>query len=204
VPVLSAQADSRPRAEARSSTCMGRIMMSPRSGAMRGPATLLAAGQAVVNARRCRGCPAGRSGSTLASARRGRILQSGFAAGDGGCTGKSVESAYAPPAAPQSARVARRRPADAMRLWSIHPKYLDAKGLVALWREALLARAVLRGRTRGYRHHPQLDRFRSHASPRSAINAYLAAVHAEASARGYAFDRAKVGPVRPVPPIAVT
>ena len=91
-----------------------------------------------------------------------------------------------------------------MRLWSIHPKYLDAKGLVALWREALLARAVLRGRTRGYRHHPQLDRFRSHASPRSAINAYLAAVHAEASARGYAFDRAKVGPVRPVPPIVVT
>ncbi len=47
-----------------------------------------------------------------------------------------------------------------MRLWSLHPKYLDAKGLVALWREALLAQAVLAGRTRGYRHHPQLARFR--------------------------------------------
>lgn len=23
-----------------------------------------------------------------------------------------------------------------MRLWSSHPKYLDAKGIVALWREA--------------------------------------------------------------------
>jgi hypothetical protein len=86
----------------------------------------------------------------------------------------------------------------------LHPRYLDAKGLVALWREALLARAVLRGETRGYRHHPQLERFRSHPSPRLAINAYLSAVHAEARARGYDFDSTKVGPVRHVKPIAVT
>ena len=79
-----------------------------------------------------------------------------------------------------------------MRLWSLHPRYLDAAGLVALWREGLLARAVLRGKTRGYRHHPQLERFRSHASPRSAINRYLAAVLAEAASRGYAFDRRKI------------
>ena len=91
-----------------------------------------------------------------------------------------------------------------MRLWSVHPRYLDSQGLVALWREALLARAVLRGATTGYRHHPQLQRFRSHASPRYAINAYLSAVHAEASSRGYAFDRTKVGPVRSVASIAVT
>ena len=90
-----------------------------------------------------------------------------------------------------------------MRLWSLHPRYLDAKGLVALWREGLLARAVLRGETRGYRHHPQLERFRAHASPRLAINAYLAAVHAEATARGYAFDRSKLGPVRAVEAIPV-
>ena len=76
-----------------------------------------------------------------------------------------------------------------MRLWTLHPRYLDAAGLVALWREGLLARAVLRGRTRGYRHHPQLLRFRSHAAPRSAINRYLAAVLDEAASRGYAFDR---------------
>ena len=91
-----------------------------------------------------------------------------------------------------------------MRLWSLHPKYLDAKGLVALWREALLARAVLRGKTRGYRHHPQLTRFRSHPSPRLAIAAYLAAVHDEAASRGYAFDRRKLGPRRRVRAIAVT
>lgn len=80
-----------------------------------------------------------------------------------------------------------------MRLWTLHPRYLDAQGLVALWREALLARAVLRGRTDGYRQHPQLRRFRSCTSPRTAINRYLALVYAEARSRGYAFDRSKLG-----------
>jgi Pyrimidine dimer DNA glycosylase len=91
-----------------------------------------------------------------------------------------------------------------MRLWSLHPKYLDPQGLVALWREALLARAVLRGMTRGYRHHPQLLRFHSHEMPRHAISTYLGAVYEEATARGYRFDRGKVGSVRRVRPIAVT
>jgi hypothetical protein len=78
-----------------------------------------------------------------------------------------------------------------MRLWSLHPRYLDPQGLVALWRETLLARKVLRGETRGYRHHPQLQRFREARDPLAAIDAYLAAVHAEATARGYAFDASK-------------
>ncbi len=91
-----------------------------------------------------------------------------------------------------------------MRLWTLHPKYLDPQGLVALWREALLARAVLRNETRGYTRHPQLERFKAHAFPRLAINAYLAAVHAEATSRGYAFDRSKIGPLRPVAPIPAT
>jgi hypothetical protein len=67
---------------------------------------------------------------------------------------------------------------------------------VALWREGLLARAVLKGETRGYRHHPQLERFRSHAAPRAAINTYLRVVAAEAAARGYCFDLRKLGPRR--------
>ncbi|HLJ83582.1 MAG TPA: pyrimidine dimer DNA glycosylase/endonuclease V [Candidatus Eremiobacteraceae bacterium] len=78
-----------------------------------------------------------------------------------------------------------------MRLWSLHPKYLDPKGLVALWREALLAQAVLRGETRGYRNHPQLDRFKKSAAPRRNVSNYLAAIHDEACARGYKFDRKK-------------
>ena len=91
-----------------------------------------------------------------------------------------------------------------MRLWSLHPRYLDARGLVAVWREGLLARAVLRGATRGYRNHPQLERFREHASPRRAIDAYLHVICDEADGRGYDFDRRKLGPRRRVKPIAVT
>jgi hypothetical protein len=83
-----------------------------------------------------------------------------------------------------------------MRLWSLHPKYLDPQGLVALWREALLAKAVLGGKTRGYTQHPQLERFKAHAHPRWAVNSYLATICDEAAQRGYAFDHSKVGPVR--------
>ena len=83
-----------------------------------------------------------------------------------------------------------------MRLWSLHPCYLDPRGLVALWREALLARAVLQGKTRGYRHHPQLDRFKLHFAPRAAISTYLSAVHTEAMKRSYAFEAGKIGPNR--------
>ncbi|HET7175569.1 MAG TPA: pyrimidine dimer DNA glycosylase/endonuclease V [Gammaproteobacteria bacterium] len=80
-----------------------------------------------------------------------------------------------------------------MRLWSLHPQYLDAKGLVALWREALLAQAVLAGKTKGYKHHPQLDRFKASRHPRAAIATYLREVHAEALRRGYSFDSKKIG-----------
>jgi hypothetical protein len=80
-----------------------------------------------------------------------------------------------------------------VRLWSLHPKYLDARGLTAVWREALLAQAVLRGRTRGYRHHPQLQRFAESGAPRAAIACYLRAVQAEAAARGYRFDASRIG-----------
>jgi len=80
-----------------------------------------------------------------------------------------------------------------MRLWTLHPKYLDARGLVALWREALLAQKVLRGATRGYKHHPQLLRFSGLANPPAALAAYLKAVHAEAVERHYKFDATKIG-----------
>lgn len=82
--------------------------------------------------------------------------------------------------------------AGTMRLWSLHPKYLDARGLVAVWREALLAQAVLRGLTRGYTRHPQLARFRESRSPVACVGRYLVAVHEEAVRRGYRFDRRKI------------
>ncbi len=79
-----------------------------------------------------------------------------------------------------------------MRLWSLHPQYLDQKGLVALWREGLLAQKVLENKTRGYKNHPQLLRFKQTANPLSAIASYLTVVQAEADNRGYCFDAGKI------------
>lgn len=83
-----------------------------------------------------------------------------------------------------------------MRIWSLHPKYLDARGLVALWREGLLAQAVLKGATNGYGHHPQLLRFRDTASPVGFIAKYLRGVHEEATRRGYRFAAEKISRAR--------
>ena len=78
----------------------------------------------------------------------------------------------------------------------MHPRYLDRRGLVALWREALLAQAVLRGRTKGYTRHPQLDRFRNSTSPVGSIASYLRTIHEEAVRRGYCFDKSRIALVR--------
>lgn len=91
-----------------------------------------------------------------------------------------------------------------MRLWTLHPKYLDPRGLVALWREALLAQAVLKGQTSGYRHHPQLIRFRNTPSPTESIVSYLRGVFEESCRRGYCFDKSKLALTGNVKTIAVT
>ena len=83
-----------------------------------------------------------------------------------------------------------------MRIWSLHPKYLDARGLVALWRETLLAQAVLLGRTKGYTRHPQLDRFREQRKPVAAVATYLRAINDEAVERGYRFAAEKIEPAQ--------
>ena len=80
-----------------------------------------------------------------------------------------------------------------MRLWTVHPRYLDTKGLLALWREGLLAQQVLRNMTSGYRNHPQLRRFKASPDPPAAIAAYLRAVYGESSRRGYKFVEEKIG-----------
>lgn len=79
-----------------------------------------------------------------------------------------------------------------MRLWSLHPRYLDARGLVALWREGLLAQKVLSGKTKGYKKHPQLERFKASAFPSAAISRYLVYVYEEAAKRGYHFSKRKI------------
>ena len=115
-----------------------------------------------------------------------------------------------------------------MRLWSVHARHLDTVGLVACWREALLAQRVLTGTTRGYRRHAQLERFLPGSAlaaesrgtgpdallgaagpddgwPGDLIVAYLHALADEASARGHSYDVARIAGPRPdVGPVPVT
>lgn len=85
-----------------------------------------------------------------------------------------------------------------MRLWSLHPRYLDRQGLTACWREGLLAQAVIVDRSKGYSRHPQLRRFRDADDPLAAIGGYLDALADEAQARGYRFSRDKIRSAGPI------
>ena len=91
-----------------------------------------------------------------------------------------------------------------MRLWSLHPSYLDARGLVALWREGLLALKVLKGMSGGYGRHPQLERFKTQSDPVAALNCYLWSVFDDSVNRGYHFNANKLDPLSPCPQIPVT
>jgi hypothetical protein len=91
-----------------------------------------------------------------------------------------------------------------MRLWSLHPSALDRMGLLAVWREGLLAQKVLLGQTKGYRFHPQLERFRASKNPTATIGTYLWAVLDEARSRGYNFDASKIATRRVRVSIPVT
>jgi hypothetical protein len=79
-----------------------------------------------------------------------------------------------------------------MRIWSLHPKYLDRKGLLACWRETLLAQRVLRKATGGYQNHPQLIRFICSPHPLTSIATYLVSLADEADRRGFSFNRSKI------------
>ena len=79
-----------------------------------------------------------------------------------------------------------------MRLWSLHPKYLDKLGLLGLWRESLLAQKVLWGKTKGYKNHPQLVRFKRTEDPILYIGTYLYYVYLEGNRRGYDFNKDKI------------
>jgi hypothetical protein len=92
-----------------------------------------------------------------------------------------------------------------MRLWSLHPCYLDWKGLGADWREGLLGQAIILGRTKGWKNHPQMDRFKAHGDPVAAISYYLQEIHREATRRGYNYNYAKIlNPVEEIEPLELT
>lgn len=79
-----------------------------------------------------------------------------------------------------------------MRLWSLHPKYLDTSGLNGLWKEACLAQSRLIAKGGGYYNHPELDRFKAHPRPLYAIGFYLYYVWLEAKERGFNYDYQKI------------
>ena len=79
-----------------------------------------------------------------------------------------------------------------MRLWSIHPRYLDRIGLVALRRESLLARKVLAGEAKENVNHPRLNRFGRHVQTLKAVGDFPAAAREEALNRGYSLDTKKI------------
>jgi len=91
-----------------------------------------------------------------------------------------------------------------MRLWTLHPKYLDSKGLTAVWREGMLAQKVLQGLTKGYKHHPQLYRFKAQTDPVNAIALYLFHIYQESQQRHYRFAHDKICPITGNITISVT
>ena len=91
-----------------------------------------------------------------------------------------------------------------MRLWSLNPKYLDSKGLLAVWREGLLAKKVLERKTKGYKNHPQLIRFRNYEDPLAAINSYLYYIFLESQHRGYSFNESKISFIKLRKTITIT
>lgn len=81
-----------------------------------------------------------------------------------------------------------------MRIWTLHPRLLDSKGLVALWRECLGAQKALEGKTEGYKNHPQLFRFKDMYGLQR-LNYYMQSIFVEATRRGYNFDSSKIAPL---------
>jgi hypothetical protein len=91
-----------------------------------------------------------------------------------------------------------------MRLWSIHPKYLDASRLNAQWREALLCKACLEDKTVGYLNHPQYLRVKNHPHPHDFINKFLYSIWEEGFNRGYKYDDTKFAICLDFEPMEVT
>ena len=80
-----------------------------------------------------------------------------------------------------------------MNLWSFHPKYLDEKGLRAVWQDALFAQNVLSGRIKDHRkYYPQLMKFNNYFEPLAAIGAYLGFIYDDGVERGIIFQEHKI------------
>lgn len=82
-----------------------------------------------------------------------------------------------------------------MRLWSLHPQYLDRKGLGGVWLEGFVGLKALSKERLGYSNHPQLERFKTHINPVGALAEYLEHIASEAiSKRGYNYNLGLLDP----------
>jgi hypothetical protein len=84
-----------------------------------------------------------------------------------------------------------------MRIWTVHPRYLDVKGFVALWRETLLGMETLKKHVKCQHYipwykHPQLAPFKAQSDPILYISNYLYLVLEESRRRNYNFDGSKL------------
>jgi hypothetical protein len=83
--------------------------------------------------------------------------------------------------------------------------YLDSQGLNAVWREGLLAQSVLQSKTKGWKNHPQLERFKNTINAMAAIGYYLLKIFEESQQRTYHYNYSKiVMPANTIPKIPIT
>lgn len=82
-----------------------------------------------------------------------------------------------------------------MRLWTIHPSFLDQKGLCGLWRETLVGlKALEKGPGAPWYNHPQLARFKVYPNGLAMLAEYAEHVLDEGHKRGYNFNTALLEP----------
>lgn len=79
-----------------------------------------------------------------------------------------------------------------MRIWSLHPKYLDKKELIDSWNDGLRTIGILTRNHQGSIFRPELSRFRSQSEPIIAVEKYLLSIANEAKRRGYMVDIRKL------------
>jgi hypothetical protein len=75
-----------------------------------------------------------------------------------------------------------------MRIWSIHPKYLDSKELLNLWNETIQAKNEFLTKFSGHFSNKQLERFLDLKNPLEAINSYMSSIYREAVKRDFSVD----------------
>lgn len=79
-----------------------------------------------------------------------------------------------------------------MSLWSVHPRYLDNKGLISAWNRGLQLQKQLSTEPARNTGNSQLIMFSRQEKPLHAIGSYLSFIASEGCRRGYKFTHEKI------------